>query len=98
MCESFSVGEIAIVCGYFDWPELVGSEVEIIGPLSTYRCCKRNTSILIERHGYMVRRPDGVLAIYVPEHLRKRRPPPTREPVSTWDDVIVWKPREVSHV
>lgn len=30
--------------------------------------------------------------------LRKRRPPPQREATSSWDDVIVWRPKELAHV
>lgn len=29
--------------------------------------------------------------------LRKKQPP-AREPTSTWDDVIVWRPKETTHV
>lgn len=31
-------------------------------------------------------------------HCIRKIQPPKREPTSTWDDVIVWKPREVTHV
>ena len=30
--------------------------------------------------------------------LRKKRPPPVRERTSTWDDVLVWRPKELTHV
>jgi ribosomal protein L21E len=28
----------------------------------------------------------------------RKLPPPPREQTSTWDDVIVWRPKETSHV
>jgi hypothetical protein len=39
----------------------------------------------------------GHLVYSRPKVLRKI-PPPKREPTSTWDNVIVWRPKETSHV
>jgi hypothetical protein len=48
---------------------------------------------------YGVKFPDSDLMwLAEPHELRKRRPPPPREQTSTWDDVVVWRPKETSHV
>ena len=45
---------------------------------------------------HSVRMKDGVFLDVAQRCLRKRRPPPTREQTSTWDDVIVWRPKEIA--
>jgi hypothetical protein len=94
VAESFSVGEIAILVDNGTPMEpgcesYTGQEVEITSG--------RQFSIaIIGCWYYDVRSKDGVELEAAESSLRKRRPP--REPTSTWDDVIVWHPRETSHV
>lgn len=94
MSESFKVGEIAIVCGYIQWPEFLGTEVEIIGPLDTYPVRGRGSPQTYLRHGYHVIRSDGRSAVYSPWNLRKRRPPQDWVKLCNLRDV----PREVANV
>lgn len=49
----------------------------------------------IPQHGIEMR--DGERIKAARTCLRKKLPPP-REQTSTWDDVIVWRPKEIAHV
>lgn len=95
MSESFSVGEIAIMRS--DWPEFDNTEVEVVGGLAMrtgkLRDGSSRTSVC-----YVVLRHDGKQHQVDPPRLRKKRPPPQREAISSWDDVIVWRPKEMQHV
>ena len=42
---------------------------------------------------YRVRVEDGTEFQCFAHNLRKKRPPPQREQTTTWDDVIVWRPK-----
>jgi hypothetical protein len=100
VAESFSVGEIAIVhvCGYH-------SRYGLNDGMSKYL----HTEVTVEsapvelftqsRPQHVVRSALDGSTFYVSICcLRKCQPPPHRETVSTWDDVIVWRPKETSHV
>lgn len=95
--QRFEVGEVAIVpCSKF-WPEYNNSEVEVIGGLAEYeRWGDRDHTFKEKVVGYRVRAQDGRIFVARPCKLRKKKPP--RQPVSTWNDVIVWRPKETSHV
>ena len=96
--QRFEVGEIAIIHGLVHKPQHNGMECTIVAlprPTEWVNEEGRLTSAghyRIHRNGYY-----EVTQIR-PENLRKKRPPQSREPVSTWDDVIVWRPKETSHV
>lgn len=84
----------------------VGDRVEVI-------LARPSQPVVVGQRGVVVGPPEwdsaGVFYVQVdyeglcePVHSRtdaiRKLPPPTREPVSTWDDVIVWRPKETSHV
>jgi hypothetical protein len=99
--ESFGVGEIAIIVAAPDcdhiFPEFIGSEVEVTAPLDWVWVWEdRKHRSRRREQAYIVRLPNGEEIAALPESLRKR--PPPREPTSTWDDVIVWRPKETAHV
>lgn len=94
MSESFSVGEIAII-HYADGPDpRNGDEVAIIALAQAEDYVSPITGKWIKA-GKLVVEYRGTCFQAYPKHFRKRRPP--REPVSTWDDVIVWRPKEMAH-
>lgn len=92
--ESFSVGEVAILvpCAPYDpqAEKYLGQEIEIVAPLELV--------LHMDDPAYQFKASDGVIGWATPKALRKRRPPPTREQTSTWDDLIVWRPKEIAHV
>lgn len=88
--ETFSIGEIAILVRVGGAGN-VGDEVEVC----RLSGCGWHSDNL-PRHSVVG--TDGFKYCVPVEDLRKRRPPPQREATSSWDDVIVWKPREVEHV
>lgn len=90
MAESFSVGDVCEIVESALYPHHIGLEVTVMGEL---RAVAGWPGVFHE-----IRYPDGGTGDARPQCLRKKRPPPTREQTSTWDDVIVWRPREVSHV
>lgn len=98
MAKAFSIGEIVIVRDA-DNPgdPRNGDEAEVVD-------LPRPTDFFSSASGKMVHAGKYVIlycgAYYQtwPKHLHKRRRPPPREQTSTWDDVIVWRPKETSHV
>ena len=101
--ENFKVGDLAIIVTACDhdllFPEYIGEEVEVTRDLSLVWVWedRKHTSRRPE-WCYVVRLRSGEEIAALPENLRKRRPPAPREQTSTWDDVIVWRPNETSHV
>jgi hypothetical protein len=95
VAESFSVGEIAIA--WYPGEARHGVECEIIALPQPHDHPSPITGKWMKAHKYMVLY-EGTYYQVFEKRLRKRRPPPTREPVSSWDDVIVWRPKETSHV
>lgn len=49
----------------------------------------------VPRH--LLKMSDGA-EMYVAAHCLRKKEPPKREQMSTWDDVIVWHPKETTHV
>jgi hypothetical protein len=92
--EQFSVGEIAVAQNAVRATELNGVEVEVVQALHSVFGIRIDTNELGAFEVYTIRLPNGEFASALPHQLRKRKPPPTREQVSTWNDVIVWRPRE----
>lgn len=97
MAETFKVGEIALLIrseiqGDVCWPEYLGQDVEVIGPLIERSCWDnraRTRSILVAC--YRIRASDGKIFCALPENLRKKRLPPPREELGEWD-LCPWKP------
>jgi hypothetical protein len=98
VAESFSVGEIAIAWKA-DEPtsRFNGEEVEVVALPGTNEYESPITGRWVDADKYVVRH-DGRFYQVSPRYLRKKRPPPKREQISTWDDVIVWRPKELTHV
>jgi hypothetical protein len=93
--DIFSIGEIAII-HYADGPSAKnGEEVEIFALAQPMDYESPITGKLINAGKFLIKYRGDFYQCW-PKHLRKRRPPD--EPSSRWDDVIVWKPREVEHV
>ena len=92
MGESFSVGEIAILQNCDD-PRDNGDECEIVR-LPEPKSYRFNGRVVPAGH-YIVKHRVGWQGTPYwgapPETLRKR--PPPREQTSTWEDVIVWRPK-----
>jgi hypothetical protein len=93
--EIFHVGEIAIVHYAHGSSPKNGEEVEIVTLASPVDYVSAVTGNLINAGKFLIIYRGDYFQTW-PKHLRKRRPPD--EPSSRWDDVIVWKPREVEHV
>ena len=86
---TFSVGEVAILCGDIDNPRMSpykGEEVEILGPYD--RIPTRN------EFGYQITKLSSAKGRWYafPQHLRKKHPP--QETVA-WED-CVWRPEHVT--
>lgn len=96
--ESFSVGEIAILRHCENHPEYEGTDCAIVDPLTEKMVHEARTGVLEIRMAYGIRAHDGRLFAAQPHHLQKKKPPPVREQTSTWDDVIVWRPKETANV
>lgn len=59
----------------------------------------RGTVVGTEIFGIRVDYGIGKLVWSQPDSIRKiPPPPPQREATSSWDDLIVWRPKETSHV
>lgn len=87
----FSVGEIAIVAGPFnhhEYDKYIGTEVTILGPIEV---CPVDGS---SAHRITPLENDGRTWWAEPRQLRKK-PPYDGNVKTTWDDLIVWKPKEV---
>jgi hypothetical protein len=93
MSESFSVGEIAIIHCVAN--EKNGDECEIVALVRPVDYVSEVTGNLIFAGKLLVLYRGKYFQVFS-KHLRKRRPP--RDPTSTWDDMIVWRPKDTSHV
>jgi hypothetical protein len=92
--ENFKVGEIAMLQNFSRNAQFNGDECEIV---ALPRPCDWIDSEGIQTNaGYYVTKHHGKVWQTAPHRLRKR--PPPREQTSAWDDVIVWRPKEMSHV
>jgi hypothetical protein len=94
MSESFSVGERAVFVGYAK-----GAGRPIDGEVVTID----STPITDAKYyyggvGYFIRTDDGMRMDVGIVCLKKIPPLPQREATSSWDDVIVWRPKEKAHV
>lgn len=72
--NTFKVGEVAICHGFVNWPELNGTECEILGGLKERAGFERTGNFYIGPQ-YLARFADGDVAAVSPHKLRKRRPP-----------------------
>lgn len=100
MSHKFHIGEIAIAwCAEKLTSRFNGSEVEIIAQPQPHDWHLSLTGKWVTAGKYVIALAGAYYEV-LPENLRKRRPPPAREQTSTWDDVIVWRPKtkETSHV
>lgn len=88
MSETFSVGEIAVAYGWETNPEFNGCAVEVIGGLEARHPPDASLT-------YLVRMPNGLLTRTL---MLRKRPSSMREQTSTWNDLIVWRPKETVHV
>lgn len=92
MAERFRIGEIAILVltpgdELLDyWAPYVGQEVEVVDGLRKRRCTNGETIPV-----YVVQSSDGQRFGAMPCNLRKKRPPPLREPLGEWD-LCPWQP------
>lgn len=93
MSETFSVGEIAIVCNCIDHPENNGTEREIIGPLEPRFGFRKNGSSDVSPC-YVTREVGGREWLTEPQYLRKKPQKYDGNQKTTWDDLIVWNPRK----
>jgi hypothetical protein len=92
VAESFSVGDVVEI---FQHPAAFIDPTHAIGREGTIVALYVDTIFGLQRH----RVDCGDRVFRVTERcLRKKQPPQPREQVSTWDDVIVWRPKETSHV
>lgn len=94
--DTFSVGEIAIL----NRPESKyhGNEVEILSPLRRSRLWSNGDYEICACHvvrvdGLTEKAKHGDWAVE-PKYLRKKRPPPPREDVGSWD-LCPWQPAKV---
>jgi len=99
MAESFSVGEIAILQNCSN-AKYNGGECVILGLPRPHRwdCGNPDNGSRYIRAGEYWTESDGKTWSTPPNRLRKKRPPQQREATSSWDDVIVWRPKETEHV
>jgi hypothetical protein len=89
MTEKFEIGEVAIVVKCFHNPALEGTEVTITGPLTW-----RPTATAGHVRAYKTSAPSKLGGWFVAEPFQlRKKAPPARESLSTWDDVIVWRPK-----
>jgi hypothetical protein len=92
MSASFSVGDVVEIIDsgrVHRHHQLIGTEAVVLaGPCESF--------LMESRVYYVIAGHDGVEYYADPLCLRKRHPP--REQTSTWDDVIVWRPKETAHV
>ena len=90
MSESFQVGEIAIVVPFANCP-IAGHEVEIIEPAAEREWEAVPSGDYKSGIAYVVRHPDFPRFCIRPPHLKKKRLPPPREDVGSWD-LCPWQP------
>lgn len=84
--EKFELGEIAVIVNAHPmFQQYVNTECEIIG-VDCYISDDRPSE-------YFIQCADGFRCYASSRNLRKRRPPAPREQTTTWDDVIVWRPK-----
>lgn len=91
--EKFEVGEIAIAQDWLGMPEVNGTEVTVIGPLTWKTCREVSTGRVSTKYRYRVRSFAGD-TWSPPEKLRKRRPPQDWVKLCRLNDL----PREVTCV
>lgn len=95
MSHTFKVGEIAIAyCPEKPLSPFNGAEVEVAALPQEAEYRSKLSGKWVEPMKYVVLY-DGSYYQVSPPYLHKK--PPPRELISTWDDVIVWRPREKVH-
>jgi hypothetical protein len=69
----FSVGEVAVIAGAYDYPELVGAECTIKSTPYIQSHKKHGTHL---GYAIILNGDQGMLELFAPEHcLRKKQPP-----------------------
>lgn len=83
----------------------VGDRIEVIRANLTRHCNVRvgdrgtvDEAVVPDMPGFVGVVMDDGQDLYSRISCIRKLPPPQREPTSTWDDVIVWRPKEIAHV
>jgi hypothetical protein len=92
--QRLAVGDVCIGQNFTHSSHRNGMECEVIEQEGWGWATHERSGATEYVFGYRVKWADGAFARQDRKYLRKKRPPPQREQTSTWDDVIVWRPRE----
>jgi hypothetical protein len=95
MNDRFDLGEIAIVVRCCDWPEYIGQDCTVTGPLCQRLGVRRDGSS-IAVIGYEVLMADGISLFAPPAALKKKPPPPIFDAWEFLEEITDgWNPTKV---